>query len=78
MMFETAVEAKTQVPKERLAMLIKFTSGEPKHLLETCLYQKPTFEGKVYGNPTRVAKRPDGDGIEIREFFVFLVKCKVV
>ena len=37
-MFETAVETKTQVPKERLAMLIEFTSGELKHLIETCLY----------------------------------------
>ena len=35
-MFETAVEAKT---KERLAMLIEFTNGEPKHLIEACLYQ---------------------------------------
>ena len=41
-MFETAVEAKTQVPKERLAMLIEFTSGEPKQLIETCLSQEPS------------------------------------
>ena len=41
-MFETAVEAKIQVPKERLAMLIEFTSAEPKHLIETFLYQEPS------------------------------------
>ena len=41
-MFESAVEAKTQVRKERLAMLIEFTSREPKHLIETCLYQEPS------------------------------------
>ena len=62
-MFETAVEAKTQVQKERLAMLIEFTSGEPKHLIETCLYQEPSVGyqrakellKKRYGNPLRVA-----------------------
>ena len=62
-MFETAVEAKTQVPKERLAILIEFTSGEPKHLIETCLYQEPSVGyqrakellKKRYGNPIRVA-----------------------
>ena len=62
-MFETAVEAKTQVPKERLAMLIEFTSGEPKHLIEICLYQEPSVgyqraKGllkKRHGNPIRVA-----------------------
>ena len=62
-MFETAVEAKTQVPKERLAMLIEFASGEPKHLIETCLYQEPSVGyqrakellKKRYGNPISVA-----------------------
>ena len=62
-MFETAVEAKTQVSKERLAMLTEFTSGEPKHLIETCLYKEPSVGyqrakellKKRYGNPICVA-----------------------
>ena len=62
-MFETAVETNTQIPKERLAILIEFTSGEPKHLIETCLYQKPSagyqraneLLKKWHGNPIRVA-----------------------
>ena len=62
-MFETAMKPKTQVVKERLAMLIGFTSGEPLHLTETCLYQEPSVGyqrakellKKSYGNPIRVA-----------------------
>ena len=61
--FETAMEAKTQVSKERLAMMIEFTSAEPKHSMETCLYQEPSagyqrakeLLKKRYGSPIRVA-----------------------
>ena len=57
--FETSVEAETQVPKERLAMLIEFNSGKPKHLIETCIYQESSVGyqrakerlKKRYGNP---------------------------
>ena len=74
-MFETAVEAKTQVPKES------------KYLIETCLYQEPSVGyqrakellKKRYGNPIHVANTymdklrswpriPDGDGEAIGEF----------
>ena len=48
-MFETAVEVKTQVPKERLAMLIEFTSGEPNRLIDLPLSRAISWISKSQG-----------------------------
>ena len=57
---ETAVESQNTGPKRKIrTMLIEFTSGEPKHLTEACLYQEPSAGyqrvkevlKKRYGNP---------------------------
>ena len=62
-LFDMAVDSRISDPREKLALLIEFTSGEPKNLIETCLYQSPEsgyrrareLLEKHYGNPIQVA-----------------------
>ena len=62
-LFDMAVDSRISDPREKLALLIEFTSGEPKNLIETCLYQSPEsgyrrareLLEKHYGNPVQVA-----------------------
>ncbi len=62
-LFDMAVDSRISDPREKLALLIEFTSGEPKNLIETCLYQTPgsgyrrarELLEKHYGNPIQVA-----------------------
>ena len=62
-LFDMTVDSKISSPKEKLAILIEYTGGEPKNLIETCLYQPPEtgyrrareLLEKHYGNPIQVA-----------------------
>ena len=62
-LFDMNVDSRISNPKEKLAVLIEYTSGEPRSLIETCLYQPPEFGysrarellEKHYGNPIQVA-----------------------
>ena len=58
-----AVDSRISDSREKLALLIEFTNGEPKNLIETCLYQPPEsgyqrareLLEKHYGNPIQVS-----------------------
>ena len=62
-LFDMVIESRISDPREKLALLIEFTNGEPKNLIETCLYQPPDsgyrrareLLEKHYGNPIQVA-----------------------
>ena len=62
-LFDMTVDSKISSPKEKLAILIEYTSGEPKNLIETCLYQSAEsgyrrareLLEKHYGNPIQIA-----------------------
>ena len=61
-LFDMAVDSRISDPREKLALLIEFTSGEPKNLIETCLYQTP---GSGYRRARELLEKHYGNSIQV-------------